>query len=155
MSDSSFSAQRNPWITRGGAAVFLALAIGLLVSAGGPMRALGYGPSTRPTTCGGYHMICAAQVGSVSTAPRVPIAGRGFTVSFKTTSGGVYGITVQRRGAAKPTTLSSGAAGVGSMSIKKLGKRLKAGNYSLVVTISSSSNSTTDEAKRALKIKKR
>lgn len=154
MTGGTFSAERNPWITRAGAAVFLALAIGLIVSVGNPVRVLGYGPPASTPTCGGYHQICEAQVAGVRTAPRTPRAGKGFSVSFQTNSGGQYSIKARRKGASKSTKLSSGVTGAGAVTVKKLGKKLKRGEYKLTVTVKSTSNSTSDKASRTIKITK-
>src|SRR4051794_6210338 len=82
---SGLAADRSPWITRIGVAAFLTLALGLILLQG-PGRALGYGSSPSPT-CVGYHTVCKAQVESLRTTPRKPVAGRGFTVAFNTSSG--------------------------------------------------------------------
>lgn len=143
------STSRSSWITRGGMAVFLALALGLLLSQGSSSGA-GYGNPAPAPACSGYHQVCKAQVSGVATRPHVPTAGKSFTVKFSTTSGGEYKITAKRKGAAKSVTLSRGAAGTGAMSVKHLGKKLKKGTYTLVVTVTAGSSSA--HAKHTVRI---
>lgn len=145
---TTFSSQRNPLVTRTGAAVFLALALGLLLLQG-PGRALGYG--TTPPACTGYHVVCKAQVSGLRTVPISPRVGAGFTASFKTTSGGEYTLKAVRKGA-RTKLLSHGVIGSGSVSLKRLGKKLNSGKYTLVVSIKS--GQTTDRDTQAITIRK-
>lgn len=147
MSSTTSSTPRNAWITRGGAALFLALAVGLLLSQGSSIGA-GYGAPA--PACAGYHQVCKAQVAGVATHPRVPKAGKGFAVSFTTSSGGKYVIAAKRKHAARSVVLSRGVAGTGALSVKRLGKKLHRGSYTLVVTVTT--NATKAHATHALRI---
>ena len=152
MSGSTAAAERNPWITRLGAIVFLALAVGLVVSVGSNARMQGYG-QPRPVECGGYHQaVCAAQVSDVFTKPTAPRAGKGFAVHFQTSSGGKYAIKAKRKGSTTSKTLSTGATGVGEQAVTKLGKKLKAGEYRITVKVTNVEKS--DTATDTLRIKK-
>jgi hypothetical protein len=147
---SSLSFKRNRWVAIPGAAVFLALAVGMILAGGQLPVASGYGA---PPTCTvtGYTQTCNGKVEHVSATPKKPIAGKGFTVKFKTTSGGTYKITAKRQGG-KKKTLTTGVAGIGSVSVKKLGKKLNAGKYNLKVTVTS--NGASGSASHAVTIKK-
>jgi hypothetical protein len=146
---SNSSASRNPWITRAGALVFVALAVGLIVAVGG--ASAGYGPAPTTSACTGYHVVCAAQVGNLHTVPSTPRAGHGFTVGFSTESGGKYTITALRHGHTTATRLSTGIVGAGQDSVKGLGKHLKAGVYTLKVTMTA--NGKSAHARHTLTIK--
>lgn len=149
---NAYGAGRNPWITRVAVGVFLALAVGMILWQG-PGRALGYG-APAPTQCGGYHTVCQAQVASVNTNPNVPTAGKGFTVGFTTNSGGKYVIKSRRSGATKSVTLSSGVAGTGRITVRHLGKKLRAGAYTVSVTVASTVNASRAKASHKIRIKR-
>jgi len=153
MSDSTFGSKRNPWIALPGAAVFVALAVGLIL-AGGGSAASGYGGGSTggpPCHVSAYVTSCDGKVENLTTTPKKPIAGAGFSVNFTTPSGGDYKITAKRKHHAKKT-LSHGVVGTGNVSIEKLGKTLKADKYSLKVKVTNSGK--TDVATRDLRIKK-
>jgi hypothetical protein len=146
---STLSSKRNRWIAIPGAAVFLALAIGMILAGGQLPVASGYGAA--PTcTVTGYTQTCDGKAEHVSTTPKKPKAGKGFTVKFKTSSGGTYKITAKRAGA-KQKTLTTGVAGIGSVSVTKLGKKLKAGKYNVKVTVTS--NGKSGHASHSMTIK--
>jgi hypothetical protein len=149
MPGGGLAADRSPWITRVGVAVFVLLALGLVLL-NGPGRALGYGSAPAPT-CTGYHTVCKAQVESVRTTPRKPVARKGFIVAFNTTSGGAYTVSV-KTSSGKVTTLAHGATGAGSPRLKNLGKHLSARRYTLTVKIVS--NKTKAAASIPLTIEK-
>ena len=153
MSGSTVRAERNPWITRLGGGVFLALAVGLVFSVGSNARMQGYG-EPRPVQCGGYHQaVCAAQVSDVFTMPRTPKVGKGFAVHFQTSSGGTYSIKAKRKGATRSKTLSTGATGTGEQEVKRLGKKLKAGEYRITVKVTNSAQQS-DSARDTVRIKR-
>jgi hypothetical protein len=169
MTGGTHDSKRNPLVAVLGATVLLALAVGMLVSGaasgGAPIGASGgyggggggggggYGPVTPTCVVNGYSVPCPPEVEGVSTEPRVPRAGKGFAVNFRTSSGGTYTITAQRRGTSRKRTLAQGAAGAGKVTVKNLGKRLKAGRYFLRVTIKSGTASKT--VRRTIRIQKR
>ncbi len=149
MPGGGLTADRSPWVTRIGAAVFLTLALGLVLLQG-PVRALGYGSTPAPT-CRGYHVVCKAQVENIRTTPRKPVKGHGFTVQFDTTSGGEYTILAKSAGG-KVKQLAHGATGTGAPRFKHLGKRLGAGKFTLIVKLTS--NKTKAQVSAPLTIKK-
>ena len=154
MPGTASEAQRNPWVTRGGIALFVMLALGLVLSVGRVSAQRGYGDPNPSPTCGGYHQQnCDAEVGDVGTKPERPRAGKGFTVTFTTTSGGNYSIKAKRKGASKSKLLSEGLAGIGDISVKHLGKKLKPGTYAVSVVVTA--GTTTDKTKHSIRIRKK
>ena len=159
-SNGSERSHARKWIALAAALLVGVLAVGMLqtgADASPPAGASGYAPPTgngkapcRKST-GGYNTVpCPSNVSSVSTSPARPVAGKGFKVSFKSKSGGVYTVTAARGG--NKTTLETGATGTGKTTTKKVGKDLKAGRYVLRVTVKSSAKA--DSAKKTLKIHK-
>jgi hypothetical protein len=166
MNDGSGLARSKPnlWVALAGAALVLALAIGLVVGGGAnasQTSAAGYGGGgggngngNPAATCGqggyGGPELCPSQVSGISNKPAKPKKGRGFKVSFKSKSGGAYTAFVIRR--QKQTILEAGGTGTGKTTTKKVGKDLKAGKYSLRVSISAAG--PPDLVKKSLTIRK-
>lgn len=146
---STFNSERNRWwIAIPGAAVFLALAVGMILAGGEAPAASGYAAPTCTTS--GYVQTCDGKVESVSATPKKPRAGKGFTVRFTTSSGGTYKITAKRSGATRKT-LSTGVAGKGVVKVKDLGKNLKAGRYTVKVAVTSNGKTGTDTHRMTIK----
>jgi hypothetical protein len=162
MPRNALQAKRNPWIAIAGALVFLALAIGLILGSGGTSTAAnGYGGGAAskgggPCKVGGYTKSCKGQVSNVTVKPTNPKKGAGFAVSFSTQSGGKYGIKAKLSGKknkkTSAKTLESGVAGTGYVNRPALGKTLKAGKYTVTVSVKNDGKSATD--KTSLKISK-
>lgn len=159
--------QRNPWIVLAGAILVIALAVGLLQGGAGaaPVGSAGYGGGgdtgggtgngQPPASCGGggYGGVpCPSEVSNVSNAPSKPVKGKGFKVTFTSKSGGAYRVFVVRKG--NKTILENGFTGAGKTTTQKVGKKLKAGKYSLRVRVQSSSRLKADVAEKTLKIVK-
>lgn len=105
---------RNPWIALGGAAVLVALAIGLLTGGATTVSAQ-YGPPEPPS------------ITELKTKPQVGKAGKGFKVSF-TASGEVdYRVYVIDK-VDNRIILVRGAAN-GAETTPTIGKKLKPGKY--------------------------
>jgi hypothetical protein len=147
-----------------GALLIGALAIGLVqtgASASPPVGASAYGgggqtgngraPCTKPT--GGYTSTpCPSQVANVSTTPQRPTAGKGFKVSFTSTSGGTYSVSARKASAQSGgTTLERGVTGPGKTTTKTVGKKLKAGKWELTVAVKNSSTGKVARAKLTIK----
>jgi hypothetical protein len=154
---TSNPARRNPWILLAGAAVLVALAIGLLDGGAdaAPVGATGYGTSPPPVqTCTmgtGYNQTpCDPEISGLKNKPSRPVKGKGFVVSFETKSGGQYHVFVEKNGFKKG--LANGVVGVGAVKTKRIGKGVKAGKYKLGVSIKS--NDKTATAKRKLVVRK-
>lgn len=152
--------RRNPWIIAVGAAMLVALAVGLLnggANAASVRGASGYGqPSGPPViTCtmgSGYtQTACDPQVANLDVSPSKPVRGKGFVISFSTKSGGEYSVSVVKSGFKK--ALANGVAGVGKIKTKTIGKGVKAGTYKLRVSIKS--NNKTASKQQKLVIRKR
>jgi hypothetical protein len=152
MSSITFGKQRRRSHAVIGGLVFAVLAAGLLQSGASARSIAGYGPA--PATCqlNGYSVACAPAVKKVGTEPASPRAGKGFAVTFKTSSGGTYLIKAKRQGKKKSVTLADGMAGAGTVTIPAVGAGLKAGRYVLKVTITSAGKTKT--ATDPVKIKK-
>ena len=151
MSGTTFDSKSNRWFALSGGGLLLVLAVGLLLTASDARSVMqGYGGGF---TCrvNAYNKSCDPKVDDVTTSPKVPRARKGFAVNFSTTSGGEYLITAQRKAAKKKIKLADGVTAKGTFSIKKLGKRLKAGTYTVTVTITVNTKSASD--KRTVKIK--
>ena len=148
---SSNAARRNPWIVLAGAAVLIALAIGLLNGGAdaAPVSSSGYGggttlpPGTVYCTQGeGYNQTaCDPEIHDLSNKPRKPDKGKGFVVSFKTDSGGTYRVFAKR--AKKTHKLADGVSGVATVKTGRVGKKLRAGKYTLGVKVTSNQKSKT------------
>lgn len=157
---SSNAERRNPWIILAGAAVLVALAIGLLNGGAdaAPVSATGYGGGgttpPRPTcTMGtGYaQTACDPSIADFKVKPAKPVKGKGFKVSFSTESGGQYSVFVSKGGFKKE--LASGVAGSAStVTTKRIGKKVKAGRYRVGVTVTS--NNKTKTVTRKLVVRK-
>lgn len=155
MPDGALGMKRNPWIAIAGAVVFLALAVGLILGSGGTSRAArgyggGGGASNGGAAChvGGYTTSCKGQISNVAVNPSNPKKGDGFAVSFSTQSGGKYTIKAKRKKkhAGKAKTLESGVAGTGAVNRPGLGTKLKAGKYTVTVTIKNDGHKASDHA---------
>ena len=151
----------NIWVALAGAALVIALAIGLLQGGAdaNQLAAAGYGgggntgngnPSPRCNQ-GGYATACPSNVSGVSNKPAKPKKGKGFKVSFKSKSGGGYNVVAIRK--SKVTSLETGSTGAGKTTTKKVGKGLKAGKYELRVTVNT--GQLPDVAKKKLTIVKK
>jgi hypothetical protein len=161
-SDGAAMPRVNVWIALAGLLLLGALAFGLVQSganATAPVSAGGYGGATTGTGNGkapcrhlqnGYQVPCASDARSVSTTPASPTAGKGFKVSFKSTSGGAYKVVAKHKKTSK--VLEQGATGAGKTTTKKVGKGLKAGSWTMVVTVTSSGK--PDTAKHSITISK-
>jgi hypothetical protein len=149
MPNNAFGAKRNPWVAIAGAIVFLAIAVGLILGSSATPNASGYGSSGgtkggAPCKVGGYTKSCKGQVSNVAVNPKSPKAGAGFAVSFATQSGGKYTITAKKKKSKKATKLESGACGTGYVNRPGLGKKLKAGKYTVTVHVSNDKKSASD-----------
>src|SRR4051794_21006154 len=81
----------STWIALAGAVVIVAIAVGLLGSAGASTRGGrpgggGYGGGG--CVSNGYGQPCKPDVKKVSTTPAKPVQGQGFDANFNTASGG-------------------------------------------------------------------
>jgi hypothetical protein len=146
-----------------GALLIGVLAIGLLqtgASASPPVGASAYGggqtgngrsPCRKPT--GGYNSTpCPSQVANVSTTPQRPAAGKGFKVSFTSTSGGTYSVSARKASVhSGGTTLEQGVTGTGKTTTKTVGKKLNAGKWELTVAVKNSSTGKVARAKLTIK----
>jgi hypothetical protein len=113
MNDATARPRWNPWIALGGAAVLIALAVGLLTSGAASVSAQ-YGPPEPP------------QITDFSIKPASPKKGKGFKATFKTgdVDYRVYAIDkVDNR-----FILVRGAAN-GTETTPTIGKALKPGKY--------------------------
>jgi hypothetical protein len=152
----------NAWVALAGVLLLGALAFGLLQSgadavapaAAGSYNAPGTGTGNGKAPChqlqGGYQVPCPANVSSVSTKPKSPTAGKGFKVSFQSKSGGAYSVIAVHK--KSRTTLESGATGAGKTTTKTVGKKLKAGSYTVQVKVTSTGKPAT--AKHSIAISK-
>jgi hypothetical protein len=153
----------NMWVALAGAALVIALALGLLLGGGASaQRQGGYGgggetgngnPVANCGGQGGYGAPCPAEVSDLSSDPAKPVRGKGFKVKFSSKSGGAYRVDVVRN--SKTTPLEEGGTGAGKTSTKKVGKKLKAGKYRLrVKVVSGARGAASDSAKKTLVIRK-
>jgi hypothetical protein len=160
--DGFAASKPNIWVALAGAALVIALAIGLLQGGAdaNQVGAAGYGgggntgngnPSPRCNQ-GGYATPCPSDVSAVSNKPAKPKKGKGFKVSFNSESGGVYSVVVIKK-KKKVTSLETGRTGAGKTTTKKVGKGLKAGKYELRVTVNT--GQLPDVAKKKLEIVKK
>lgn len=160
--DGAARPRLNVWIALPGLLLLGALAFGLLQSGAGAVAPLAAGSYQQPGTgsgngkvaChqlqGGYQVPCPADASSVSTKPKSPTAGKGFKVSFQSKSGGGYSVIAIHK--KKKTTLESGATGAGKTTTKTVGKKLKAGSYTIQVTVTAAGK--PDKAKHSITISK-
>jgi hypothetical protein len=144
-SDGAARPRVNVWIVLAGLLLLAALAFGLAQSganATAPVSAGGYGGANTgvgngKAPCrqlqGGYQVLCPSQVSGVKSKPKTPTAGKGFKVGFDSKSGGAYKVSAVHK--KKTTVLEQGATGAGHTTTKKVGKSLKAGKYTVVVTV--------------------
>jgi hypothetical protein len=161
-SDGAARPRVNVWIALAGLLLLGALAFGLAQSganATAPVSAGGYGGATTGVGNGkapcrqlqnGYQVPCPSDASGVKTKPKEPTAGDGFKVGFDSKSGGAYKVTATRK--SKTKVLEQGATGAGHTTTKKVGKGLKAGTYTVKVSVTSAGKA--DTAKHSVTISK-
>lgn len=117
MPHASSRSLRNPWI----ALALTALGIGFMqADANGAPASAAAAPS----------------LSKVTIAPEQPTKGDGFKVSFKSSAGGKYEIFYST--GQSGDLLIDGATKNGTFTTKKLGKKMRAGKYTLGVRITES-----------------
>ncbi|HEX8084868.1 MAG TPA: hypothetical protein VF529_11320 [Solirubrobacteraceae bacterium] len=117
--------RRNPWIALGGAAVLIALAVGLLTNGATTVSAQ-YGPPEPPGITG------------FKTKPAVAKAGKGFRASFTAQGPVDYRVYVIDK-IDNRLILTRGKAN-GAETTETMGKKLKPGKYWLFVGRKSTAN---------------
>jgi len=121
MFHASARPRRTQWIALAGAALIIALAFALLQGQA----------NARSVSSAAAN----PNVSALVVSPQKPIKGKGFKVSFKTTSGGQY--TVFEATTTSGGPLVSGSTGAGKLTTKTIGKNLSAGTYTIGVDLTS------------------
>jgi hypothetical protein len=111
---SNAAPRRNPWIALGGAAVLIALAVGLLTNGATTVSAQ-YGPPEPPP------------ITNLTTKPQVAKVGKGFKVTF--TAGGAINYRIYVIDKIDNRIILARGAANGSETTATIGRRLKAGKY--------------------------
>jgi hypothetical protein len=79
------------------------------------------------------HAAAAPSLSAVDISPNQPTKGKGFKVSFKTKAGGTYEVFYST--GQSGDLLVSGKTKTGTITTAKLGKKLRAGKYTLGVRV--------------------